>query len=132
MYSNNDETYHTLTSMRNNFLDYGFHLGYGTVITKQTEQLLMEKDSNELKIIHRLTPLHLTAGADPDILIRGRESRRRRRLGSGVWGGVDFASQMATFDAFWALSFTVRMHVLHIKSSALDLKSAANSQIGFF
>ena len=32
---------------------------------------------------------------------------------------------MATFGAFWALSFTVRMHVLHIKSSALDLKSAA-------
>ena len=38
---------------------------------------------------------------------------------------LDFASQMATFGAFWALSFTVRMHVLHIKSSALDLKSAA-------
>ena len=32
---------------------------------------------------------------------------------------------MSTFGAFWALSFTVRMHVLHIKSSALDLKSAA-------
>ena len=32
---------------------------------------------------------------------------------------------MATFGAFWALSFAVWMHVLLIKSSALDLKSAA-------
>jgi len=70
----------------------------------------------------------------------GRESRRQRRRGG--WEGVspyplgvesrewaetflNFASQMATFGAFWALSFTVQMHVLHIKSSNLDLKSAA-------
>ena len=52
------------------------------------------------------------SGADPEIL--------------------DFASQMATFGAFWALSFTVWIHVLHIKSCALDLKSADNSQIGGF
>ena len=72
-----------------------------------------------------------------------RELRRRGRWGVGggvplatrvgAWGGavlspetfLDFASQMATFGAFWALSFAVRMHILHIKSSALDLKSAA-------
>jgi len=54
--------------------------------------------------------------------------------GGGAWRGgsapspknvLDFASQMATLGAFLALSFTVWMDVLHIKSSALDLKSAA-------
>ena len=47
---------------------------------------------------------------------QGRELRRWRRQ-----GGVG----VKTFGAFWALSFTLWMHVLHIKSSALDLKSAA-------
>jgi len=56
--------------------------------------------------------------------------RRENRGAEGVRRGegcefLDFASQMATVGAFWALSFTVWMHVLHIKNSALDLKSAA-------
>jgi len=34
---------------------------------------------------------------------------------------LDFASQMATFSAFWALSFTVWMHVLHIKKQCFGL-----------
>ena len=33
---------------------------------------------------------------------------------------LDFGSQMVTFGAFWALSFTVWMHVLQINSSAFD------------
>jgi len=35
---------HILKLVRNNFLDYGFQLGTGTVITKQTVQLLMETE----------------------------------------------------------------------------------------
>ena len=45
--------------------------------------------------------------------------------GGGAQKFLDFASQIATFGEFWALSFNVRMHVLHIKISTLDLKSAA-------
>jgi len=61
------------------------------------------------------TDVAVVSGADPEILIRGWANRGG--VGCGMWEcplppkKLDFASQMATFGAFWALSFTVWMHV---------------------
>ena len=51
---------HVLKLLRNHFLDHGFVLPSGTVINKDTIRLLLDKDGDELKIAHKLTPLHLT------------------------------------------------------------------------
>jgi len=52
---------HLLKLLRNHFLDHGICLPSGTVINKDTLLQLMDWDSDELKIVHKLTPLHLNA-----------------------------------------------------------------------
>jgi len=52
---------HLLKLLRNHFLDHGICLPSGTVINKDTPPQLMDRDSGELKIVHKLTPLHLNA-----------------------------------------------------------------------
>ena len=49
-----------LKLLRNHFLDHGFRLPSGTSITKDKVQELLDKDGEELKIAHKLTPLHLS------------------------------------------------------------------------
>jgi hypothetical protein len=50
---------HVLKLLRNHFLDSGFRLPSGTIINKQTIQMLLDKDGEELKIAHKLTPRHI-------------------------------------------------------------------------
>ena len=52
---------HLLKLLRNHFLDHGICLPSGTVIKKDTLLQLMDRDNDELKIVHKLTPLHLNA-----------------------------------------------------------------------
>ena len=60
--------------------------------------------------------------ADPEIFIRRARIEAPRGNPPSSEKFLDFASKMATFGAFWALSFTVCMHVLHVKKQRFELE----------
>ena len=50
---------HMLKLLRNHFLDGGLTLGDGTKLVRSDVEALLEKDSSELRICHKLTQMHL-------------------------------------------------------------------------
>jgi len=74
---------HALKLLRNHFLDHGFTLPSGTIIKKDTIKELMDMDCKELKIVHKLSPLHVN--------VVGME-RHKVRLAAQLFSGTTAAA----------------------------------------
>jgi len=122
------EVPHALKLLRNHFLDHGFILPSGTAISKDTVRDLMNVDGPELKIAHKLTPLHVN--------VSGME-RQKVRLAAQLFSGTTAAAirskwpdkqEMANFfqlvnDAFDVLNSRIKTGKLPHQSAyglALD------------
>src|SRR6218665_2540380 len=113
---------HLLKLLRNHFLDHGICLPSGTVINKDTLLQLMDRDSDELKIVHKLTPLHLNAVGMERQKVRIAAQLFSRTTAAAIRYLFPDKMEMANFfelvnDAFDVLNTRVKTGHFHMTSA---------------
>ena len=98
---------HALKLLRNHLLDSGFRLSTGTEITKEPIKQLMEKDASELKIAHKLTPLHLNVVGMERQKVRLAAQLLSRTTASAIRYAIPEKSELADFIQLVNDSFDV-------------------------